>query len=468
MHRGGTTAKRFRGDEGMSLIGVVIAMLIIMVALIPAAGLLESTISVAASNRDRVMAANIVTARLEQLKSLSSSNFTGLLSYLGTTSSNVSEQGTSFTVKTDLSWSSDFISGGCASLFQNSVLAATESPQPVVKATVTVTWNNQRLATPETATEAFSPPSGAYNSADGNVLVSVVNAAGQPQADNVQVTLTGQGGAFVKQAVTDENGCVFFSNVSPSTTGTPSTYYTVTLNPASSGTTYVDTSNNPSPSKTLDIVAGTTQGAQIAYDQAATITVSDATAQNVAKLFGLSIENSILNSSSDPYDSQALGVGSAPNFGPVYPVTNGYSTWLGSCPIPPTTTGSTTSAAVSPGGTATVFPNTAPGYSTLELATASTTPPSTIYLWPYFTNSTGTSQPCTGASGTSTPVAVPVTWSNSAVTINGVLYTSVATVALPYGQFYLSSSSSAAPTGPNISTDAAPTTPGGPNATAVM
>lgn len=420
------------GDDGLSIIGVVIATVIMLLALLPAAGLLESTISVAADNRHRVVAANLMTAEMEQLRALASANFTALeTNYMGSqTASSPLIQGTQYTVTTNLAWSTSFIQGTCGSQFSNSTSAATANVQPVLEANVTVTWQNQRLATPVTLGETINPPTGAFSSSYGNVLVSILNAAGsgnqgvEVELDSVSPT-TPTSYSYYSSNLTDSNGCVIFSNVQPGN-------YQVALgtgvvNGTSQNPGYVNRQNNAGPTDPITVTAGTTQGWQEYFDNGSILAVQGDTAPVVARLFGITVQNTNLTTPLNLYTLTST----SSNFGPVFPEVNGYQTWLGNCPDLVPNPAAQVLAATTPGPTPTT--SISPAVATMAITTTPTTPPSTIYLYSYYYDSATNTNPSCGTPA----VPVPVNWA-----LNGAGTGYAATINVPYGYFSLSTSPS--------------------------
>ncbi len=441
-------------DDGMSIIGVVIASVLILLTLIPAADLIENTLAISSDNQHRVVAANLATQQMEQIRAQAQGNFSTLLSNYSITASTASASSSStvnvgqmnYTVKTTLSWSSsNFAQGGCSSNFSSGYSAS--STPPVLEAAIAVTWPNQRLSQPVTLSEALNAPSSLFGGSDGSVLVSVVNAAGLPQA-TVPVTLEDSNGLVQSSSTTDVNGCAFFPNVSPSSSGPDK----VTISaPSDQDSVYVDQSDIPNPIQSTTVSAGVTSALQFTYDQGSYLEIQGAPQTQIASEFGLSANNNYLTTQGD--SPLALTV-SSDNFKTspaIFPATSGYQTWLGTCTgFSPAST-VPLSVSVTPGGTSNLA-NLA--YSTLaaSFVNSSSTPVAantalSVYVWQYPTLTSTSS--CTPS-----PIAIPVTTDANG---NAVLN-------LPNGYFALAAvtAGSSAPTAPTTSIiDATNTPPGG-------
>ena len=302
---------RRRNDDGFTVVGVLIAASILVVALIPASQLLEKTLGVSASNRSRAIAASIATSVLDLDRALAASNFSNFVSAnIGTTTSTQSVNGSTYTVKTLVSWSSGtFSSGSCGTTSSKTY------NQPVIEVGVTVSWTGSLPTPPQYSNEILTPPVGAYSSTSGNISIGIFNAQGGGSSG---VSVTATSGTSTTTAVTDENGCAFFPFLPVGT-------YTISL-PSSLNPGYVDNTNNPSPTATAGVTLGNTTSLQFQYDKGALFSLSDANALQVATKFWLTIGNSAL-----PVGGATTLTASNNPFGPAFPFSSGYQIWLGSC-----------------------------------------------------------------------------------------------------------------------------------------
>ena len=434
---------RGSSDDGMSIIGVVIASFLILLTLIPAADLIENTLAVSSNNQRRVVAANLATQQMETIRAQAQGNFSTLLSNYSITGTSASSSASStitinqvaYNVDTTLSWSSsNFAQGGCSSNFTSGYSASTIPP--VLEASVVVTWPNDRLGQPLSLSEALNAPSSLFGGTDGSVLVSVVSASGSPQA-TVPVNLETSTGLIESSSTTDINGCAFFPNVTPSSAGSD----IVTISkPTNGATTYVNQASIPNPTQAITVSAGTTSALQFTYDEQATFDIQGETEQTIASQFGLSANDNYLSTQGDPQLKLEISGDNYQTSAPIFPATSGYQTWLGTCSgfLPSSTF--QTAVSVSPDQT-TSIPNLA--FSTINaiFVNSSATPePSSsaidVYVWQYATSSSTSS--CL-----SSPIKISV--------ITGA--TGNANLNLPVGYFEFAAvtSGSSAPTSPSTS-----------------
>ena len=423
-----------RSDDGFTIVGVVVASVMLLLALIPAAALLEATVRVSGDNRNRVVAANLATAQLENLRSLSNSttNFNAMAQqYVGNTVTSTQKVGgVTYTVATNMRWSAGtFSSGSCAAS------AAENAPNlnPVIQTTVTVTWTNQRLATPVTESGVINPPYGAYNTQTGNLSVLVQNAAGNGDP-NVQVSISGYSslGAMVQgveAASTDVNGCAFFANL-------PVGNYNIDLSYGG----YVLAQSTPQTSAltpyapTWQVTAGTTTPAQFQYDQGFSVQLptSDNNSMQVAQEFGLTLSNPNLTKTSGVLTYPASTFSATSSVGSLYPYTGGYTYWYGTCFINTSTSQypfTTPSPAYAPTAPQTTTPIT-PYYGQISVTVVDTTSPSTTS--PSLSGDALLLQPVDNGSGAACPNPQSAV---TAVSNLGDASVAAATPYAPYGYF---------------------------------
>ena len=385
-----------RNEDGMSIIGVVIASLLIMLALIPAAALLESTLAVSADNQHRVVAANLATQQMESIRNdIATQGFTTWLSGTGmiaTTGMAVSPSTSSvnlkqvpdtvgsitYTVDTNLAWSAGtFQQGGCTSI----TATATQAP-PLLEVSIKVTWPNERLATPVTLVSSLNAPTSLFNSNDGNVLISVIGAGGttDPQSGILVYLYPGSPGSLgtAVTGTTDPTGCYFFPNLAPGP------YTAEVISGGGFNTGYLGQDSTGTVSQSFNVAKSGTTGLQFVYDLGALFTISGSTQAAIGSEFGLLANDSYLTA-----PLQLTATGNPATYGPVFPNSSGYQTWLGACPASQFTPASAyeTLAATSPGQTTSI---SGLQYSTLDLTLQSTTgqllsndTTVNMYIWQY-------------------------------------------------------------------------------------
>lgn len=302
----------------MSLVSVVIAFAVVVTVVGPAALLLEKAVTLSTLTRTQLVAGNLAQSQLEVVRSEADSSFEQLASNIGTTSATQQVGGTVFTIATDVFWSPGTTNpSGCS---------PGSSPQqtlnPVLSATVTVTWPQMTPLSPVHATTSFHVPAGFESLATGSLLVSVTDQTGAPDSGiPVQITPTGSSTGSSSSASTNANGCAFFPFQQPGS-------YTVSL-ASPTGYTYVDPNGNATPQQGATVTVQSTSQVQFSYAQASTL---DLTVNDSANLSGLSIPFGLgisAGSSSLPGDeTRYFGTQPLTN---IFPSSSGYQTWLGSC-----------------------------------------------------------------------------------------------------------------------------------------
>ena len=416
--------KHLRDDEdGLSIIGVVIASLIIMLALIPAAALLESTLAVSADNQHRVVAANLATQQMENIRNdIATQTFTTWLQGTGLTTSTSSAKLAplaqtvgliTYTVNTALSWSpGNFQSGGCSA-----VTATAGQAPPLLEVAIKVTWPNERLATPVTLVSSINAPSSLFSTTFGSALISVIGAGGasDPQAGVLVDLFAGSVTGTPLTGTTDDTGCVFFPNLAAGT-------YTAEVSQTQLDSTvifnagYLSQASTPTITQSLTVAPAQTAGYQFIYDKGTSLSVADPTQAAIGSGFGLVAADAYLYNNTTAKALELNGSGSPAVFGPVFPNSSGYASWLGACSqyVPSSTY--QTQIATAPGGSTSI---SGLQYSTLSAtlqdATGSSLPAGTavdIYVWQY-------SSASATASCNASPVVIPaVTNSLSQVSVN--------------------------------------------------
>ena len=431
-----------RGDEGLSIIGVVIASFIILVALAPAASVLEATIAVSGNNQHRVVAANLATQQMETIRSqISQQTFAVWVKAYGPTGTAASVPltpistlvgTTNYSVATNLSWTAgNFQTGGCSS-----VTATAASVPPLLQVDVTVSWQNERLAQPVKLTELINAPSSLFNTTSGSILVSVLPATiTSSPLPPISVQLF-SGTTYISSGSTDQTGCIFFPNLNPSANIIPGPVpYTVVL-PGSKNVGYVDQASLPSPSTSVTVSSGQTAGVQFVYDRGATLSVSDPTQSAIASQFGIIANDNYLTSTPGLTPIHLNAASTDPQtYGLLFPATSGYQTWLGTCSSYLPNSSYQTSAGVTPGSTSSIA---GLYYSTLNLVLTNSSglpepanTSATIYVWQY--------PSFTATTSCNTPIAMPVTTGTGGT----------ATINVPTGYFGLAATTgTTAPTSP--------------------
>ena len=433
-------------EDGLSIIGVVIASLIIMLALIPAAALLESTLAVSADNQHRVVAANLATQQMETIRNdIATQTFSTWLQGTGLTTSTSSASlapitqtvgSITYTVNTGLSWSpGNFQTGGCSA-----VTATASQAPPLLEVAIKVTWPNERLATPVSLVSSINAPSSLFSTTYGSALISVVGAGGasDPQSGVLVDLYPGSLTNTPLTGTTDATGCVFFPNLTPGTyvaeVSQTQPDSTVIFNPG-----YLSQASTPSIAESMTVAAAQTAGNQFIYDKGTSLSVADSLQAVIGSGFGLVVTDAYLYNNTTAKALELTGSGSPAVYGPVFPNSTGYASWLGACNQYVPNSSYQTEIATAPGGSTSI---TGLQYSTLNATLQNSAgplqagTPVDIFVWQYSTPSATTS--CNAS-----PVVIPTTTNaESQVSVN-----------VPLGYFALAAAypTDTTPSGPTTS-----------------
>ena len=328
----------FDTEAGFTIVEVVVAATLLLVAFVAAAGLFVAGTRVSGDTRQRVIAAQLATSAIEQIRGPAAdpSRFTTEVTP-GQKIWNQSVNGLKFTITQDLQWVSQTAttsacdSGGTGS---NSILQVSES----------VTWPGAGATAPVRSITALSPPAGAYSAATGSIGAKVLNAAGLPVPD-AQVSITGP--TSTAQATTAE-GCAFFAFLTPGA-------YTVKITAG----TGVSDQELAIPSQSTSVTVGQTSSLTFNYDTAATITVTGWSGSTATPATNIPI--GVANTGLQPYAQFTYAAGST-TLTPLFPYPAGYTVFAGNCtdnnPVGVDATHNnyynnpgTSTVAVTPGGT---------------------------------------------------------------------------------------------------------------------
>jgi hypothetical protein len=173
-----------------------------------------------------------------------------------------------------------------------------------------------RGVTPVRTSTILSPPVGSFDPENGHIAVKVMGGTAAPLL-GVPVHVTGPG--YDANLVTTADGCAFFAFVPPET-------YTVALGSVG----YVDRQGSPTASQVTGVSSGATSSIAFDYDQAASLTLT-LTAPD-GGTFPADLPVSLGNTGLLPTGSKPFaGTGSVRTVANLFPYSDGYSVWAGSC-----------------------------------------------------------------------------------------------------------------------------------------
>jgi prepilin-type N-terminal cleavage/methylation domain-containing protein len=417
-----------RGDEGFTLIEVIVAMVVFAIL---STGIVASTITISrmsADNRSRIVATNLAAQATDAAR-LTADPFAITSS---TTTQTVS--GRIYTIATSAAWVDT--SGADAT-------CGTATALQYKRITVTVTWQDMAITTqPVRSDTLLASTTKVTDASSGAILISVQDSTGAGES-GVSATVTpGTGTALATQpSPTDADGCSYATTVSPGT-------YTVKLNT----TGYLDNHQVASPTYTVSVTAGATVTAPFQYDSAAGYSITHAATASTynppsTPLLPTNLTTTLIPTvgTSTVWPQLVTGTGTSAS---VWPTSGGYSAVAGQITD---STGATTCASFDPGawpsgttsgvalaaGSRTVPAPATPGNTVsindkMGLVTVTASAAATLIATPVnpTTSTTGGNPGCSG--------------SPAALTFGTVLKSGTITIALPYGAWSLSSSSTTA------------------------
>ena len=296
----------FDAQAGFTIVEVVVASTLLLVAFLAAAGLFASGTRVSGDTRMRVIAAQLASSAIEAVRGPAAdpSKFTTSV-IPGTTVTTKTVNGLKFTVTQEMQWISQSSttdacdSGGVGS---NAILQVSES----------VTWSGAGATAPVESNTTLSPPAGAYSAVSGSIGAKVVNAAGQP-LPNIAVSVVGP---MSRSQNTTSEGCAFFAFLTPGS-------YTVSVTAG----TGVGDQEQLVPSQSTSVTVGQTASMQFNYDTAATITVtgwSGSTATPATNI-PIGVANTGLQ-----FGAYTYAAGTT-TMTPLFPYPSGYTVFAGNC-----------------------------------------------------------------------------------------------------------------------------------------
>ncbi len=323
-HRRGPGA---RGEQGFALIEALVAATLLVIMALGFLAALDAAARGSADNKSRAQAASLAQQDMERMRALNVTALTGTNSSRTQTVGNVTYTIVSRAIWIDDSTGSATCSGGA-------------SNADYLKVSSTVTWPTMGAIKPVTSTTIVAVPNGSFGSGQGSIqaLVEDHTPLGIP---GLPVNLSGPSTSTLS---TDGAGCVFWGYLPVGT-------YTVGLNQAG----YVDQSGNQAVSQSASVVGGSTTNLVFDYDRAANLDVSFDTqvgaSTQVASAKSIMLGNAALTTPRQfTSGSAATTISSGYS---LFPFSNGYAVWGGSCTgAKPSTYGqSMPTVTPAPGGT---------------------------------------------------------------------------------------------------------------------
>ncbi len=197
--------RRRRPESGFTLIELVIALLLLAIIMSASLYAILQGLGLSRDSQERVVASDVVTQVLEQLRDTANSS-TGFATIPITTESLPSQtiQGTTFKLTQDAEWVNRGVSSSVCNSGTNSSL--------ILRATVTATWGFAGESVSDSA--LFAPPNGSFSSGDGALPVQVDSSTGTGYT-GATVTATPVNGTpgSATSITTGSDGCAFFAQL---------------------------------------------------------------------------------------------------------------------------------------------------------------------------------------------------------------------------------------------------------------
>ena len=325
------------GDDGFTLVEVIASMVVLAILATAVAVALAQSLQASRTSRQRVAAANLISQQMDLIRDAGA----GALGIGVSSPTPVSVDGTLYSMTQTVRWVSgtssatDSCSGTGTALFKSVSIAAT--------------WPSMAGTAPVRSDTVLAPDVADVNANAITIPIRVRNRDNVP-VQGVAVQLNG--GSVSASQITDAYGCVVFANI-------PASTYTATT---TSSTT--PPSVNWQGSSTNTMTVGTTvpgtwlTTTEFQWDSAATLMLTP-TAPDVAHPLPIGLGATVTNTSlATPGYTTFSGGGASVNATNLFPFTNGYQTWAGTCADadPQVWSGGAraTTTIVAPGGSANV------------------------------------------------------------------------------------------------------------------
>jgi Tfp pilus assembly protein PilV len=292
---------RRASESGFLLVEVMVSAVVLLLLAMATLSIIDRAGRQASGDRSRSVASSLAQADQDRLRALKPA---ALYSY-GSLSSTKTVSGITYKITSEVDLTRD--SAGVGSTL---CTAAGATKADYFRLVSTITWPSMGVIKPVQLATILSP--GVTDPTRGALTVKLTNEAGY----GVQgATVTA---APAVSAVTNSNGCVYFSNL------TPGTY-----NVAWSKFGYVDRGGNPIGGKSATVAANANASLADSYDLAATIPVAFKGADTGATSAATTWPTFTIASGS--FSKPVTPAGSPYQVINLYPYSAGYSVFAGSC-----------------------------------------------------------------------------------------------------------------------------------------
>ena len=408
----GRLRRRARGEEGFTLVEVLVSALLVALVSIGVFAGLDSANATSATSRSQAVAAGLAQQDQDRLRSLGATALSNRRESRTVSVSNGNGPALAYTVVSRGDWVSDNSdTASCTS---------TDSSLDYLHISSTVTWPGMRVS-PVVADSIYAVPNGSFGANQGSLVVQVLDRNGDG-VPNLPVNLSGPQS---QSDSTNANGCVVWGYL-------PTGSYTV----AFSRSGWVDHDGKQDISKAVSVIGESTNTVSFDYDAAGTINASFYTVINARNYLNQPTDRVSAghgNLSSPFYRSFGTSgtlatsiqtVTSGANASPgLFPFPSAYSVWAGDCAGEDpskqafNTTGNTTSGSVTISG----IPSTAAMKVGMTVTGAGIQAASTIASVPNGTSITLNKTATATATGAALTVNSPGPAANSLLVQPGVL-----------------------------------------------
>lgn len=384
-----------RGDDGVTLIELMMAMLIFGIAASGITAGFLTAMKTSRADQNRVAAANLAARELEIVRNDFRSGSDEVLAIAsdsvvvnanplpgGTAGNPLVVDGYPYTVTRTVQW---LPAGSGVSACDGG--AGVTYPSLAVQ--VEVTWPNMGAVDPVRSNTILTPPKGVLASGTSFIAVKVVGRDNQPI---VGMPVTLKLSTTSVDGVTADDGCA--------TMAVPSAG-TWTANLSSPG--YVDMYGTAAPSKSVTVTSGSLAQTTMTYDEASSLVVSYSTRSGYSLPSGLrslTLSNALLQ----PNGVKVVSTSSATTtVSGLWPFNDGYTLWAGSClQSDPAAAGGARDPAVvlDPGGSDTVSTSLAADSILVRTSTLLPVSGATVVAYPL---------DATGCASTENPLVLGVT-----------------------------------------------------------
>lgn len=294
---------RGRDEAGFSIIELMLALSVFAVMMVATSATLSGAFGTTRLNRNRSIAAHVASREMDLVRSSDPTTLP-----VGLVQSTVNVDGVLYTVKRESAWvSEDATTSPCD--------GPSGSQVAFLRVAVSVTWPKMGQTAPVRSQTIMATPNGTYSPYTGHISVKVLDGSAVP----VQGQLVNLSGPEIDSQTTASDGCAFFAFLAPGT-------YTIEL----STTGKVDGQGISPATQAAGVTVGQKTSVVFDYDLAASLELS-----LVGEFGGTApsdVAVTVANTHLLPTGTKVVpGTGTPRTVGSLFPYSDGYQVWAGSC-----------------------------------------------------------------------------------------------------------------------------------------